>query len=194
MGIKTSQVGPVAAGSSAIQAQLTNAVAAVGGAFWDNPAGKVVLEYTLPVVQATSQNTGIVLSPTAGVWATFPWRWEVVESCPGYQLAARVYVGFITFSDIAGDPLVRFGTGIGDPGFSANGGASPAQGFNYNLSNSGSVTLLQNGTGDQPIALLSSGEIVLGVYNNTNTIAYAKGVFTVGPELVLPSNPVPPPI
>lgn len=159
------------------------------GAFWLNPTGKTTLTFNMGAPGDFGQASGIILNPTAAVWSTFPWRWEAIESAPGYQLAASLYTGFITFSNIAGTPNVRFGTGVGDPGYSANTNPDTLQVFGYNRSTSGQVLLAQTGAANRPISIALSGEISLYYTNNGGGTSFAKGVFTVGPEVILPNPP-----
>jgi hypothetical protein len=158
------------------------------GAFWEKPKGKAVLAFTMPAPGDYPQGTGIVLAPTPGQWCMYQWRWEVLESEQGYQLAARVYSGFIAFSSVGGNADARFGTGQGDPGYSANANPTDAQSFNYNLPNT-NVGLLQNNSPNHPIFIVS-GEVVLQVTHGGSAPAFAKGVFTLGPEVILPGPPV----
>lgn len=168
----------------------TQVAAAAGAAFWPNPVGKAVIETSSPGAGPgeLAMDSGIILAPTASQWSMFPWRLDMVASSQNQMLGARVYAGLVLFSDIAGTPDVRFGTGTGDPGRQVNSSPTKLQGFNYNLANDAGVDLLMDNTPSRPIEIFATGEIRLWV-SYLQHPAYVKGVLTVGPEVILPFNP-----
>jgi hypothetical protein len=152
--------------------------------------GKAALLFDMPGAGEVSVASGILLAPTPSVWSMFPWKLEVIEVCQNYQLSVKLLTGFVTFSDIAGTPAARFGTGIGDPGYQANVATGALSGIAYGLNNPGAVDIVQAGnTSNRPMEISASGEITVWYTNNTGYPAYAKAVLTVGAEAVLPFPP-----
>jgi hypothetical protein len=164
----------------------TSEVKALAGA----ETGKAALLIDLPGPGEVGTPSGIVLTPTPGVWSLFPWRLEAMEVCQNYQLSTRLYEGFVVFGDVGADPLARFGTGIGDPGYSSNSSGYSLPGIAYSLNSIGQVDLVQNNLGNRPIEISIAGEITLWYVNNSGNPGYVKAVLTVGAELVLPVAPV----
>lgn len=170
---------------------LTTKVAvAAGAAFWPNPVGKALLETYSPGAGPgeLAMDSGIILNPLAAVWSMFSWRWDVLEIGQNQLLGAKVYAGYVLFSDAVDTPDARFGTGKGNPGYQANANPIKTQAFNYNLASDTNVELLMNNSDSRPIEILPTGEIRLWVSYATHP-AYVKGVLTVGPEIVVPFNP-----
>lgn len=160
------------------------------GAFWDDAVGKKALEFGMPTNGDYGVPSGIILAPTPAVWSMFAWRWEALESKSSYQLSARVYAGFVLFSDGGGTPADRYGSGNEDPGFQGNAIVSRAQSFAYNRQSDMAFLVQNNNETNRPIEILSTGEIVLYNRNDGGAgAAYAKGVLTVGPEVILPAAP-----
>lgn len=188
MGIKKNQIGGVAAAST----DITSLLGGIGAGFYNDPVGKALLSWDMPSSGEVVQDTSIVLAPTAAVWSMFPWQLEAVEEHQGTQLVSKIYEGFIVFSDIVGDPAARFGSGIGDPGYSANQ-QNFLTGAAYSQSSTTQVCLAQLGnTANRPIEIDVLGEISLWYINNGGGLGYARGIFTVGQEIVLPFSPVAP--
>lgn len=151
--------------------------------------GLALLEWDLPGGSGeVGLNTGLILAPTAASWSVFPWKLESTEACQNYQLNTKVFTGFVAFSDIVGTPDARFGTGVGDPGYSANQQGNYLQGVSYSLSNL-AVDLAQLNGASRPIEILSTGEIVMYYNNPTGNAAYVKAVLTIGEEVILPFPP-----
>jgi hypothetical protein len=173
-----------------------------GGAFWDGPSGKVIISLEwLNNGQTKSQNTGIILAPTPGVWSMYQWQFDGIRLQQNYSLRAALTTGFILFSDIAGTPDVRFGTGLGDPGFGNPG--SPSAQFTESFSMPYTPPFIDSSDvapgfgqssgplGNMPIAILSTGEVVFSMYDasgDANSKA-ARGVLTISPQLPALSFP-----
>lgn len=171
---------------AAIQAQIA---AGGGGAFWNAPSGKTVINLNWNNNgQYKTQNTGIILTPTPGVWSLYQWQFDSIRVQQNSRLAASLATGFIVFSNIAGAPNVRFGTGLGNPGFGAFGNLAESfsQPYNDPLNSSPGVPGFGVST-DQPnlpIGILASGEVVFSMTDdNGPDLKAVRGVLTISPEL-----------
>lgn len=166
-----------------------------GGAFWNNPSGKVVISLDWNNDgQTKGQNTGIILTPTPGVWSVYQWQFDSIRFRQSYTLLSSILSGFIIFAPDAGTPAARFGAGAGDPGF-----GSP-QGFNeeYTTPYNFGVGVVPESPGfgqglgfaDVPIDILATslttGEVRFSMYDTHATAnpMGARGVLTISPELL----------
>lgn len=164
-----------------------------GGSFWDNPTGKAVLEFDFSGGSPQGVASGIILAPTASVVSMYQWRWEAVERGGTYQLSARVMSGYVVFSAGAGTPDLRFGSGLFDPGVGSNNSEAQGDivGYNYSRSTINRTHPDADGnTADRPVSIAASGEITFWyLASDPAPNGYAKGVLTVGPEVILPAGP-----
>jgi len=181
-----------------------------GGAFWDGPSGKVIisLEWNNDGAQK-NQDTGIILTPTLGVWSLYQWQFDGIRLTQDAHLMASLTTGFIIFSPVAGVPLPppgqhpRFGSGQGDPGYgrlnspNASGfGESFSIPYNspFNVPDAVSPGFGQSGSpgANCPIAIKETGEVTFSMFDFSEdaTPKAARGVLTISPQLPVISFPI----
>jgi len=134
-------------------------------------------------------NTGVIVAPTAGQNVMYQYQANGIGAIHSGGFSPRMYLGALWFGDTAGTPdtRLRFGMihrvgsynavpilpGMDSPYFQFEGAFTPYPDVN------------------NTVQVLSTGEITLGMNNNTGGAGWCNLVLTVSPEMILPPGFIP---
>lgn len=114
MAVVKSEIGSVAAQDSVMQTQISAQIAAESGnSYFTTIIGRQEVTFSpIPIGGALEVTTSIVVDPPVGEFVFYPWKMEYVYKVDGVK-GVDTYIGYMHFTDFAGNPFERLGLKTG---------------------------------------------------------------------------------